>query len=376
MRVLQLVKTSSGASWAMQQMKDLVQNGYEVHVAMPLGGILEEEYRKSGIVIHTIDYSLKRLWKSMRRLRRIVDEVKPDIIHSHFVITTIIMRLGLRNYKIPRVFQLAGPSHLYYPLLKKIDIVLAQKDRDNWIGACQYSCDAYLKAGIDPKRVFLSYYQGKPLEEPIFKDEKKLRHEMGLPDSAILFGMISYMYPPKWYVGQKRGIKGHEDFIDAISIASKVNPDIYGVCVGGAWNGHLRYERRIHEYAKKTTDHVVFCGSRKNIPEIYPEFYCAVQPSLQENHGGAGQAFRYKCPIIATNTGGLPDIVIDGVTGFLVPPRNPQALAEAMLKMVASPENARTMMLTGREHYSQLKEGNRGSLEKIYVQLVEHSSSH
>lgn len=374
MKVLQLVKTSNGAPWAMRQMRMLVNEGYEVHVAIPLGGKHMEEYKNSGIVVHAIDYSLKKFWKTIQRLREIVNEVNPDIIHSHFVITTIIMRLGLREYTIPRVFQLPGPSHLYYPLLKKIDIAISQKDRDYWIGACKFSCDAYLKAGVDPKSVFLSYYQGDPIEEPVFKDEKKLRHEMGLPDSAILFGMISYMYPPKWYVGQTRGIKGHEDFIEAIAIASKTNPNIYGLCIGGAWHGHVKYEKRIHKFAKKRTDHIVFCGSRTNVPEIYPELYCAVQPSHQENLGGAGQAFRYKCPIIATNTGGLPDIVINGETGYLIPPKNPQALADAILKMVADPEKAHTMMLKGREHYIQLKEKNKGSLERIYAQVVENHS--
>lgn len=372
MKILQLVKTSNSAGWAMNQMQDLVREGYEVHVAMPLGGKHMDEYKDFGIVIHPISYSLKRLGKSIRQLRRIVDEVKPDVIHSHFFITTIVMRLGLRGYKIPRVFQLPGPSHLYYTLLKKIDIAIAQKDRDYWIGTCKFSCEVYLEAGVDPKRVFLSYYQGKPFEEPVFKDEKKLRHEMGLPDSAIIFGMISYMYPPKKYVGQKRGIKGHEDFIEAISIASKVNPNIYGMCIGGAWNGHVGYEKQIHDFARKRTDHVVFCGTRKNVPEIYPEFFCAVQPSHQENLGGAAQAFRYKCPIIATKTGGLPDIVIDGVTGYLVPPKNPKALAEAMLKMLSDPEKAQAMMLEGRKRYIELKEKNKGSLVRIYQQVLQH----
>ena len=370
MRILQLVKTSQSAGWAMNQMQDLVQKGYEVHVAMPLGGKHMDEYKDSGIIIHPTSYSIKRLGKSIRSLRKIVDAVQPDIIQSHFFICTIVMRLGLRRYDIPRLFQLPGPSHLYYPLLKKIDIAISQKDRDYWIGTCRFSCDAYLEAGVDPKRVFLSYYQGKPVEEPVFKDEKKLRHEMGLPDSAILVGMISYMYPPKWYVGQKRGIKGHEDFIEAISIASKVNPDIYGMCIGGAWRGHVKYEKQIHEFARKLTDHVVFCGTRTNVPEIYPEFYCAVQPSLQENLGGAAQAFRYKCPVIASNTGGLPDIVIDGVTGYLVPPGDPKALADAILRMVADPEKAYTMMMEGRKHYVQLKEQDKGSLLTIYQTVL------
>lgn len=372
MKILQLVKTSSAAGWAMQQMRMLVTEGYEVHVAMPVGGTLMEEYKKYGIIIHPIDYSLKRLGRSIRSLRKIVDEVKPDIIHSHFYITTLIMRLGLRKYKIPRAFQLPGPSHLYYSFLKRLEIVLAQKDRDYWIGSCQYSCDVYLKSGIDPKRVFLSYYVGLPKEIPMYNDEKKLRRELGLPDSAVMIGMISYMYPPKWYVGQTRGIKGHEDFIEAIAIASKTNPNIYGLCIGGAWNGNVKYEKQVHDFARKLTDHIIFCGTRNDVPQIYPELYCAVQPSHQENLGGAAQAFLYNCPIIATNTGGLPDIVIDGVTGYLVPVKDPKALAEAILKMVADPQKAKVMLRNGQEHWTQLKEKNRGSLEKAYSLILEN----
>ena len=368
MKVLQLVKTSNGAPWALQQMEELLENGCEVHVAMPVGGTHMQEYLDAGIYVHDIKYDLKHPIVSIKRLRSIVSEVKPDIIHSHFYNTTLIMRLGLRakEYNIPRFFQLPGPSHLYYKFLKWLEISIAQKSRDYWIGACHYSQDAYLHSGIDSSRVFLSYYQGTPIEEPKYSDEKKLRHELGLPDNAILIGMISYMYPPKRYLGQRRGIKGHEDFIEAIAIAAKTNPNIYGLCIGGAWNGATRYEKSIHQFAKRLTDNVIFCGSRSNVPEIYPELFCAVQPSHQENLGGAGPAFRYGCPIIATDTGGLPDLVIDGKTGYLVPVKDPQKMAEAILKAVDNPIRTHEMMLAGREHYINLKEKNKGSLLKIY----------
>ena len=370
MKILQLVKTSSAAGWALQQMKMLVKNGYEVHVAMPLGGSLIDEYKNNGIIIHEINYNLKKIWTSIRCLRKIVDEVKPDLIHSHFYITTLIMRLGLRNYNIPRIFQLPGPSHLYYSFLKKLEIMLAQKDRDYWIGACQYSCDVYLQSGIKPSKVFLSYYLGSSRENIVYKDEKKLRRELGLSDSAILIGMISYMYPPKYYLGQTRGIKGHEDFIEAIGIASKINPNIYGLCIGGAWNGNTQYEKRIHNFAKKRTDHIIFCGTRNDIPQIYPELFCAVQPSHQENLGGAAQAFKYNCPIIATNTGGLPDIVIDNITGYLVPVKNPEKLADAILKIVSNPQKAQEMLKRGQEHWNELKEKNKDSLLNIYNIII------
>lgn len=366
MRVLQLVKTSSGAPWALQQMQELIAAGYEVHAALPAGGTHIQEYIDAGVHLHYIQYNLKRPVTTIKRLRQIVDEVKPDLIHSHFYNTTLIMRLGLRRYKIPRFFQLPGPSHLYYGFLKWLEIALAQKERDYWIGACKFSQQTYLDYGIDASRVFLSYYQGDPVKEPEFKDEGRLRKELGLPDSAIMVGMISYMYPPKRYLGQKRGIKGHEDFIEAIAIAAKENPNIYGICIGGAWNGAVNYEKSIHNLAQRLTNNIIFTGSRTDVPKIYPELFCAVQPSHQENLGGAGQAYRYGCPIIATNTGGLPDLVIDGVTGYLVPVKCPERLAEAILKSVNDPAKTHAMMLEGRRHYIQLKEDNKGSLIRIY----------
>lgn len=371
MRVLQLVKTSSGAPWALQQMQELIAAGYEVHAALPAGGTHIQEYKDAGVILHYIQYNLKKPFTTIKRLRSIVDKVKPNIIHSHFYNTTLIMRLGLRSYNIPRFFQLPGPSHLYYSFLKWLEITIAQKDRDYWIGACKFSQNVYLDYGIDEKRVFLSYYQGEPVKEPEYKDEGRLRKELGLPDTAIMVGMISYMYPPKRFLGQKRGIKGHEDFIEAIAIAAKENPNIYGICIGGAWNGAIGYEKSIRNLAFSLTKNVIFTGSRNDVPRIYPELFCAVQPSLQENLGGAGQAYRYGCPIIATNTGGLPDLVIDGVTGYLVPVNDPKKLSEAILKSVNDPAKTKAMMIEGRRHYIQLKENNKGSLIRIYKTVVD-----
>ena len=71
----------------------------------------------------------------------------------------------------------------------------------------------------------------------------------------------------------------------------------------------------------------------------------------------------------------MPDIVIDGVTGYLVPVKDSKALAEAILKMVANPQNAKAMALKGKEHYAKLKEENNGSIERIYAKMVEHSKN-
>jgi glycosyltransferase involved in cell wall biosynthesis len=99
------------------------------------------------------------------------------------------------------------------------------------------------------------------------------------------------------------------------------------------------------------SDGVIFTG---RIPkELAPLYYAAsdivVMPSLQEAWGlVATEAMACGRPVVATSVGGLPDQVIDGFNGFLVPPRDPRALADRILYLLDNPSEARRMGLNGR----------------------------
>lgn len=345
MIVLHLVKTSTGAGWALRQMRELVKLGVEVHVALPFGGPRMQGYQEAGIKTHDLTYSIKNYFSTARQLQQIVDEVHPDIIHSHFVATTVIMRLALRKCSIPRIFQVPGPLHLEHFLFRKAEIWLANK-QDYWIPTCKWVYDTYLKNGIQEKRLLLSRYGGERVPREYTKG--LLRGELGLKDSDIVVGMVAFMYPPKKYLGQKRGIKGHEDFIDAIAILSNKYENLHGVCIGGAWNGAASYEAQVRAYAAKKCPKVHMLGTRTNVPDLYQDFNVAVHPSHSENLGGAGESLYHEVPTVATNIGGFPDIVIDGKTGYLVPPKDPHALADAIDKMIQHPEHAKEMAREGK----------------------------
>ena len=254
MRVLHLLKTSEGGTWAFRQMRELVKMGVEVHVAMPLDGKLVGAYKEAGIVVHSWECSLGRFVRSCSQLRGIVRDVAPDMVHSHFVLTTLVMRAALRGVDIPRVFQVPGPLHLESLFFRKLDVWSAQKKRDYWIASCKWTYDRYVRCGISPKRLFLSYY-GTDLEF-IKPQPGILKDTLHLPPSAFVVGMVAYMYAPKRYLGQKRGLKGHEDFIDALALLKDKYPNLYGVCIGGAWGNAHKYERRVMEYGKRK------CGER------------------------------------------------------------------------------------------------------------------
>jgi len=346
MRVLHLLKTSEGASWAFRLMRELVLLGVEVHVALPEGGSLYHKYEEYGIHVHPYECSLKSLISSSKRLREIVHKVCPYIIHSHFVLTTIIMRIALRDNKIPRVFEVPGPLHLEYWHTRWIDPFLAQKN-DYWIATCKWTQNRYIKLGISAERVFLTYYGG---EIGLHSYEAgKLRSEFNISPSTFVVGMVAYMYAPKHFLGQKRGLKGHEDFIDAIGILNKKYPDILGVCIGGPWNGATEYEKQVKDYAKASNANIIFTGTRSNVGELYQDLDCAVHPSHSENLGGAVESLSLGVPTIATNVGGFPDIVIDGETGLLVNPKSPSELAGAIERMYLDREFAKSSAARGQK---------------------------
>lgn len=346
MKILQLIKTAEGAGWATRQIRELIKMGAEVHVAMPFNGARVDECRSYGAKVHEIDYSLKKIISCSKRLCKIVFEVNPTIIHSHFVLTTIIMRLALREDTRPRIFQVPGPLHLEHAIFRNMDLALAQ-DNDYWVSSCNWTTNCYLKHGVSSEKLFLSYYGGD------FTDKKSnksglLHKELNLPSDSILIGMVAYMYAPKRYLGQKRGLKGHEDFIDAIKIVSRKYSNVYGVCVGGAWAGAYKYEQRVVEYGKRTTDHVFFLGTRNDIIDIYADLYCVAHPSHSENLGGAAESLVLGIPTIASDVGGFPDIVINEKTGVLVPPKKPNALAKAIIKMIENPSLAKEFAQNGQ----------------------------
>lgn len=354
MKVLHLLKTSAGASWALRQMRELVDLGIDVHVALPADGPLVQDYTKAGIHVHPLqfDFPLSQLWKSPSRfekLRELVSTIQPSLIHSHFVGTTLTIRLALgKNSAIPRIFQVPGPLHLEHAFFRKAELMTAGS-ADNWIGSCQWTCRQYARYGVSPERLFLSYY-GVDAERFKAGEKGKLRNELGISSRSQIVGMVAYMYAPKRYLGQKRGLKGHEDLIDAAALCLKAGRDIFCVFIGGAWNGASGYEKQVRDYAQQRLGkRAIFLGTRSDVAELYPDLDVVVHPSHSENVGGAAESLLLAVPTIASNVGGLPDLVKHQETGWLVPPKSPAWLAEAILEALQHPQRAREMARAGQQ---------------------------
>ncbi len=223
MRVLHVSKTSDGGRWAALQVRELVRSGIEVDVALPsLQGGSMDLWNTTGARLHAVDLSFpaSRPWLArvvIRDTRRLVDRVRPDVIHSHFVATTLTLRAALgRNASVPRLFQVPGPLHLEHRFYRMGEIASAGSS-DYWIASSRCTRGHYLRAGIPDRRVFLSYY-GVEQNATTSAVPAGLRARLAIPPDALVVGNINMFYGPKRHLGQRTGLKAHEDVLEALRI--------------------------------------------------------------------------------------------------------------------------------------------------------------
>ncbi|OPL14355.1 MAG: hypothetical protein AVO39_09230 [delta proteobacterium MLS_D] len=354
MRVLHVVKTSDGARWAALQAGVLTRAGIDVHVVVPSAkGDAIPLWEQAGAVIHVLDCSLPiqaplLFSDRARKARSLIARVQPDIIHNHFVTTTMFLRLALgRNHPVPRLFQVPGPLHLEHALYRRAETATAGGS-DYWIASSRYTRNLYLANHVPADRVFLSYYGFRVDSENSSHDGIRARLKL---DGRIV-GNINYMYPPKYYLGQTRGLKRHEDVIEALGIVCRRREDVAGVFVGGQWGVDRRYEERLRRQAARAAGtRIVFAGKvpHENAADLWHGFDLAVHTPVSENCGGVAEPLLAGVPTIASSVGGLPEVVLHGVTGWLVPPSSPTKLSNAILYALDNEDEARRMALRGQE---------------------------
>ncbi|MEW5806323.1 MAG: glycosyltransferase family 4 protein [Acidobacteriota bacterium] len=186
------------------------------------------------------------------------------------------------------------------------------------------------------------------------------REMLGLREEDILIG----------HVGAFNGIKGQEYLMDAISVLSERDVRVKAAFVGEG-NELPALKKRAEMRGLKQK--VFFLGEQKNIKDFLASVDIMAVPSLVEGLGIAAiEAMAAGIPVVAFKTGGLAEVVEDGVTGFLTPGGNVLALAERLMQL-AGDEKLRTSM--GEE---AKKKANRDfsyrkmvdAYEKIYYEEI------
>lgn len=385
MKVLHLSKTSRGSRWASAQAGVLTRRGIEVHVALPdLEGSVTPEWIANGAQVHQLDYALSPLRplatiRGLEQLRGLVERIQPDLIHAHHVQGAIVARLALRGrYGVPRVFQVPGPLHLEKFPFRKLELATATAE-DYWIATSRAILSHYLRAGVARGRAFLSY-AGTDNERFSGRRTGELRRKLGLGDSEFVVGNISYVYAPKWYLMQRVGLKCHEDLIDGISLAAEKDRSIRGVLIGGPWGADATYFEKLRRHARKRSGGAVIMPGafgQEEVASAIWDFHCVAHVPNSENCGGVVEPLLCGIPTIASRTGGLVEVVMDGSTGITVPVGDPDALSEAILYVRNHYGAMREEAQAGRTLVQTMFDVNRtaAEVEEIYRYVLRQRES-
>ncbi|WP_040492090.1 glycosyltransferase family 4 protein [Xanthomarina gelatinilytica] len=293
----------------------------------------EKNYNFYSLPYHS---KAKKLWVST--INKIVKEHEIDIIliHNSKAHTLCIMHSLLYRSKIPMVF--------FRTLIKKVDTNPLRKWKYNYkhlkklVCVSQAVIDVLKPAIKDHSRLSIVGSATDISEFPKKEATGLLHREFQLPEDTVLIGNISAFVP----------FKDHYTFVNAAKIIKSKKPNVKFVLVG---KGEL--ENEIKAYVKELglENDFIFTGFRKDIPEIFPEFDVFMFTSKLEPTGGVLlEAYNCHVPVVATNYGGIPEVVADGKTGILCEKENANAFAEATLKILEDKNLREQLVLQGEKH--------------------------
>jgi L-malate glycosyltransferase len=145
-------------------------------------------------------------------------------------------------------------------------------------------------------------------------------------------------------IGRLAKQKGHFYLLEALKILKKQQPDISYLKLLIVGDGELKAELQSKATNDSLTDNVVFCGHQPNVAEIIHMSNFTVLPSLWEGFGlSAIESFSMAKPVIASNVGGLSEVVDHKINGLLVPAKDPEALANAIIHFITNPAKVKEM---------------------------------
>ena len=152
-------------------------------------------------------------------------------------------------------------------------------------------------------------------------------------------------------VGHLAGHKGQRYLLAALPHLVRTYPKIGCALVG---TGDLHASLAAQAADLGVSDHVKFTGFRRDALSLIQQFEVFVFPSVQEGLGTSVlDAMALYKPVVATRAGGIPEVVEDGVTGLLVAPQNPAALARAIQSLLEQPERGKMFGAAGRQRVAQ-----------------------
>lgn len=287
-------------------------------------------------------------WTDLRAIYWLADFLKKerfDVIHTHSSKAGIVGRIAGRMAGVPLVVHTIhglafGP---YDSFLKNQLYIRAERFAanrcDRIYSVAQAMIDQCLAAKIGRPEQFKVVYSGMELERFLdAQPDAALRSELGIPENCRVIGAVARLFPRK----------GYEDFFPVAAQVAQACPDVRFLIMGDG-PSRADYEKMTEELGIR--DRVIFAGlvSPDRIAEYIALTDVVAHFSLKEGLPRvAVQALAEAKPVVAYPLDGTPEVVLDGKSGFLVPPGNHEAAAQALIRILEHPEERRRLGEYGR----------------------------
>jgi glycosyltransferase involved in cell wall biosynthesis len=326
-------------------------------------GVLQENVRALDVPV--IDGGARSGFKgrhslaAILRLARYLRRERADVVHNYLLRANVVGSVAARLAGIPVVLCSKRGCH------ERRGLELAGARLGNWLAdRVTANADAVREFVHDnegcPFRKFVVIPSGVDTErfQPTPGDDHKTR--LGLPPHAPVVGIVTRM----------RVRKGVEEFLRVMIQVRERHPMVQTVIVG-----EVELDPDLRQLVTKSgmDDALHLLGRRSDMPEVLSAFDVFVLSSHDEGMSNAIlEAMAMEKPVVATDVGGTGEVIRDGQSGLLVPPKDPAALAVAINEMLAAPERAREMGRLGRRI---VRDGFSAQtmvrqMEELYLQLL------
>jgi glycosyltransferase involved in cell wall biosynthesis len=368
-----LISTGSGIggeeSFTSNLAESLLRRRWDVRVAAK-SPVHQDELQRRGLPVVPIAASGRNPWKILQgafTLARYAAQENIHILHAQSAapaaMCVLARRLGL--FKRPRpvlIWQDHGIT--YYRLVAAVANHL-----DMTIPVSDYEKNKLIQAGLKPHRV-TRIHNGidlarfaRPADERA-RQRLRIRNQLGLDNDVPIAG----------YIGRLSPEKAPEDFVRAYPFVREQLPDARFLVVG---DGVMRplIERLIREFGAEK--HIIMTGFRRDIPDLLSTLDTLVQVSHADTFSLTTLEAMAMCvPCIVTDVGGFPEQVTDGQNGRVLPDRQPQSIARAIVDILSDPAKRQAYGEAGYQRVCDYLNLERmvDDIEKMYRNLLAYKS--
>ena len=313
--------------------------------------------------IHMV-YDLIALFKIYRFLAK----EKFDVVHTHTSKAGLLGRFAAKLAGTPLVVH-TPHGHIFYGYFRRLKTKmfirlekLASRMTHKIVALTDRERSDYITHKIVREGKCIVIHSGIELDryrELTIEEKNKLKKEIGIPEDAMVVGTA----------GRLISVKGPEFMIKASQHISLESPETYLIFAG---DGPLKEDLQTLAKETGTDKNIVFLGWRDDVPRILSVFDIFLLPSLNEGMGRVlAEAMALGKPIVASNVGGIPDLVIHGKNGYLVPPQNPEKLAKYTQLLLEDKDKREKMGRAGKEMASGFThEAMVQKIARLYEELM------